>query len=182
MTIVELEQEFGISHRSIHAILSDDLKMRLVSAMYVPSGFYITITHRATHRLLCSISLLRKAFMSSPNHHTLRILLRVTFICSLLYKWALRGRVLHHGGHQIECDGRTPEDSKRSLPPVLPTMAGSMEHVCVCVCVCVCARACAQGFDFAGDYVSVIITRLTITVLYHNFRNFLTTPCSSFHY
>ena len=24
------------------------------------------------------------------------------------------------------------EDSKRSLPPVLPTMAGSMEQVCVC--------------------------------------------------
>ena len=32
----------------------------------------------------------------------------------------------------IECDGRTAEDSKRSLPPVLPTMAGSMEQVCVC--------------------------------------------------
>ena len=40
----------------------------------------------------------------------------------------------NHGGHQIEWDGRTPEDSKRSLPPVLPTMAGSMEQVCVCVC------------------------------------------------
>ena len=38
----------------------------------------------------------------------------------------------NHGGHQIECDGRTPEDSKRSLPPVLPTMARSMEQVCVC--------------------------------------------------
>ena len=37
----------------------------------------------------------------------------------------------NHGGHQNECDGRTPEDSKRSLPPVLPTMAGSMEQVCV---------------------------------------------------
>ena len=32
----------------------------------------------------------------------------------------------------IECDGRTAEDSKRSLPPVLPTMAGSMKQVCVC--------------------------------------------------
>jgi len=38
----------------------------------------------------------------------------------------------NHGGHQIECDGRTPEDSKRSLPPVLPTMVGSMEQLCVC--------------------------------------------------
>ena len=36
MTIVDLEQEVGISHGSIHAILSDDLKMRLVSAKFVP--------------------------------------------------------------------------------------------------------------------------------------------------
>jgi hypothetical protein len=34
----------------------------------------------------------------------------------------------------IECDGRTAEDSKRSLPPVLPTLFGSMEQVCVCGC------------------------------------------------
>jgi hypothetical protein len=33
----------------------------------------------------------------------------------------------------IEPDGRTAEVSKRSLHPVLPTMAGSMEQVCVCV-------------------------------------------------
>ena len=207
MTIVELEQEVGISHGSIHAILSDDLKMRRVSAKFVPrqlttdqmecrmmvagdlfekstqdktfltkivtgdeswvfaydqetkvqsaewhtssaprpkksrfvksketlrslhfltstvrftmssyrldrllmvsykckfcrscamqfggnsatsgreSGFCITITHRATHRLLCSNSSPRKAFLSSPNHRTLRISLRVTFGCCLL--------------------------------------------------------------------------------------------------
>jgi len=41
----------------------------------------------------------------------------------------------------IECDDRTPGDSKRSLPPVLPTMAGSMEQVFVC----------AQGSYFEGD-------------------------------
>jgi len=35
MTIVELEQVDGISHGSIHAILSDDL-MRRVSAKFVP--------------------------------------------------------------------------------------------------------------------------------------------------
>jgi hypothetical protein len=35
MTIVELEQEAGISHRSIHAILSNNLKMRCVSAKFV---------------------------------------------------------------------------------------------------------------------------------------------------
>ncbi|XP_023228156.1 putative uncharacterized protein FLJ37770 [Centruroides sculpturatus] len=32
ITIAELEQEVGISHGSIHAILSEDLKMRHVSA------------------------------------------------------------------------------------------------------------------------------------------------------
>ena len=36
MTIVELEQEVGIFHGSIHVILSDDLKMRRVSAKFVP--------------------------------------------------------------------------------------------------------------------------------------------------
>jgi len=36
ITIVQLEQEFSISHGSIHAILSDDLKRRRVSAKFVP--------------------------------------------------------------------------------------------------------------------------------------------------
>ena len=52
------------------------------------SGFSITITHWATHRLLCSNSSPRKAFLSSPIHRTLRISLRVTFGCSLLWKRA----------------------------------------------------------------------------------------------
>jgi len=43
------------------------------------SGFCITVTHQATHRLLCSISSLRKAFLSSPNHCTVQISLWVTF-------------------------------------------------------------------------------------------------------
>jgi len=43
------------------------------------SDFCIMITHRAAHRLLCSNSSPRKAFLSSPNHRTLRISLRVTF-------------------------------------------------------------------------------------------------------
>ena len=42
------------------------------------------LSHRATHRLLCSNSLPRKAFLSSPNHRTVWISLRVTFGCSLL--------------------------------------------------------------------------------------------------
>ena len=36
MTILELEQEVGISHGSIRVVLSDDLKMRRVSAKFVP--------------------------------------------------------------------------------------------------------------------------------------------------
>jgi hypothetical protein len=36
MTIMELEQEVGISHRSIHAILSNDFKMSSVSVKFVP--------------------------------------------------------------------------------------------------------------------------------------------------
>ena len=36
MAIVELEQEVGSSHGSIHVILSDDLKMRRVSAKFAP--------------------------------------------------------------------------------------------------------------------------------------------------
>ena len=132
MTIVALEQDAGISHGSIHAILPNDFKMRLVSAKFVPCGFCITMTHRTTHRLVCSNSSPRKAFLSSSNHRTLWISLRVTFGCSLFWNYASRGRVSHHGGHRIECDGWTPADSKRSLPPVHPTMAGSMEQVCVC--------------------------------------------------
>jgi hypothetical protein len=41
MIIVELEQEVGISHGPIHAILSDDLKMRHVSAKFVPKQLTI---------------------------------------------------------------------------------------------------------------------------------------------
>jgi hypothetical protein len=55
MTIVELEQEVGISHRSIHAILSDDLKMRHISA--IMQQFFA-----------------KKIIPASPNHRTLQIL------------------------------------------------------------------------------------------------------------
>jgi hypothetical protein len=41
----------------------------------------------------------------------------------------------------VECDDWTPGDSKRSLLPVLPTMAGSMEQVFVR----------AQGSNFESD-------------------------------
>jgi len=127
--------------------------MRLVSARFFPSGFCITMTHRTTHRLLCSNSSPRKAFLSSPNHRTLWISLRVTFGCSLFWKWASWGRVSHHGGHRIECDGWTPEDSKRSLPPVHPTIAGSMEQVCVCARVWLwrwLGKRCGMSYHYSA--------------------------------
>ena len=36
MSLVELEQEVGICHGSSHAIMTEDLKMRRVSAKFVP--------------------------------------------------------------------------------------------------------------------------------------------------
>jgi len=89
-----------------------------------------TIMHWTTHRLLCSNFSPTKAFLSSPNHRILRISLWVTLAVPYSENGPQRDVFRNHGGHQIECDGRTPEDSKRSLPPVLPTMAGSMEQVC----------------------------------------------------
>ena len=89
--------------------------------------------HRATHRVLCSNSSPRKAFLSSPNHRALRISLRVILAVPYSENGPQGDPFRNHGGHQMECDGRTAEDSKRSLPPVLPTMAGSVKQVCVCV-------------------------------------------------
>jgi hypothetical protein len=75
------------------------------------------------------------------DHRNLQISHRVTFGCFLLLNWPKRDAFRNHGGHQIEGDGRTLEDSKRSLPPVLPTMTGLMEQECVR----------AQGSYFEGD-------------------------------
>jgi hypothetical protein len=57
------------------------------------------------------------------------------------------------------CDGRTPEDSNRNLPQVLPAVAGSMEQVCACV----------QGPYCEADQLSVAVCR-TITMQYHCVR------------
>ena len=76
------------------------------------SGLCITMTHRATHSLLCSNSSPRKAFLSSPNHHTLRISLGVTLAVPYSENGPQGDAFCNHGGHQIDCDGRNPEDSK----------------------------------------------------------------------
>jgi hypothetical protein len=55
------------------------------------------------------------------------------------------GTFRNHGGHRIECCGRTPEDPKRSLPLSIPAMAGSREKMFMCVCVCVCV--CVYYFE-----------------------------------
>jgi hypothetical protein len=76
---------------------------------------------------------------------------------------APQGDTFHNrGGHEIECDSRTPEDSKRSLLSVLPTMAGSMEQVC--------ARARVLLWRWLGKRMSYI------AVQYHHSRNFLAAP------
>jgi hypothetical protein len=73
------------------------------------------ITHRALHHLLrhhptTVLSGSRRSYSENgPQGDTLR----------------------NHEGHEMECEARTPKDSERILPPVLPTAVGSMEQVCV---------------------------------------------------
>jgi hypothetical protein len=57
MTIVELGK-VGISHGSIHAILSDDLKMRHVSAKFVPRQLN---THQMECRMMVAGDLFEKS-------------------------------------------------------------------------------------------------------------------------
>jgi hypothetical protein len=64
-----------------------------IAWMWLFSYRPINHSRRATHRLLYSNSLPRKAFLSLPNHRILRTWLWVTFGCSLLCKWASRKRV-----------------------------------------------------------------------------------------
>jgi hypothetical protein len=88
-------------------------------------GFCIAIKHRATYRLLCSNSC----------HHP------ATVFSGFRFEWLLADpylencpqgdKVRSRGGRQTERDCRTPEYPKTSLLPLLPTMAGSMEQVCV---------------------------------------------------
>ena len=66
MTIVELEQEVGISHGSIHAILSDDLKMSRVSAKFVLRQ--LTIDQTECHMIVAG-DLFEKS-TQDPTFHT----------------------------------------------------------------------------------------------------------------
>ena len=95
------------------------------------SSFCTTMTHRATHRLLCSNSSPRETFLSSPIHRTLQITLWVTFGSFLLWKWAARGRVSQRWRTSNRMRWPNSRRFQRSLPMVLPTMAGSREQLCV---------------------------------------------------
>jgi hypothetical protein len=102
------------------------------------SGFCITIMRLATHRLLCSNSC----------HHPTAILSesRSEWLMAVLYSknWSQGDTFHNHGGHQFECGSWTLEYYKRSLPPVIPTKAESIERARESVCVCVCVRACVH--------------------------------------
>jgi hypothetical protein len=83
-----------------------------------------------TYRLLCNNSSQRITFLSSPT--TVLSRSRSEWLSAVPFsengpQW---DTFLNQGRHQIEWDGRTQEDSKRSLPPLLPTKAGFREHVC----------------------------------------------------
>jgi hypothetical protein len=120
-------------------------------------GFCITITNQATHRLLCSNSSPRKTFLSSPDHRTLRVSLRVTLGCSQLVNRPQENMFRNHEGHQIKWDGRTPEDSERSLLPVHSKMAESLEQVCVCVvCPTVTVKCHHSGNVFTARLTALL--------------------------
>jgi hypothetical protein len=90
-------------------------------------------------------------------------LIQVTFGCSLLWKCDSRGHVLQPWRTSNRMRQPAPEDSKRSLPPVLLTRTRLMEQMCVY----------AQG-----SYCEVsVATCPTITMQYYHTGNFLTAPC-----
>ena len=92
--------------------------------------------------LVCSISSPKKTFLSSPSHRTLRISLRVTFGCFLLWKWASRGRVSQpwRTWNRI----RRPNSGRfQKKPSAGASNNGRIVEASVCVC--------AQGTYFEGD-------------------------------
>jgi hypothetical protein len=122
------------------------------------SGFCITMKLRAILRLICSNSLHRKTFLHHPptdlSGSRSQRLLAVPYSENGPQGDTFR----NHGGHRIECDGRIPEVSKRSLPHVLPTIAGSIDQVVVLFRRCLVKHCLCPS----------------VTAQYHNSGNFLT--------
>lgn len=84
------------------------------------SGFRTTITHRATRCLLCSNSCYHPATTLSGSHS------EWLSMFPTLKNGPQRDTFCSHAGLQIECDGWIPEGSKKSRPPVCPTVVGLM--------------------------------------------------------
>jgi hypothetical protein len=97
-------------------------------------------------------SLVVQQFLSSPNRRTFRSSLRVTFGCSLLWKWTSR----RHVSQPWRTSNWLPRPNSGRLkknPSSSASNNGRIDGtiVCVCVCVCVCVRSRAQGSYFEGD-------------------------------
>jgi hypothetical protein len=87
------------------------------------SGCYIMNTHRATHRLLfCN---------SSPNNLTVRIWLRVTFDCSLLWKRASSGQISQPWWTSSRLESSISGWFEENHSLLIPTMTGSVQKWCV---------------------------------------------------
>jgi hypothetical protein len=105
------------------------------------SGFYFTIKHQATHRLLCSKSLAEKNIPVNIQLPYSPDLALSEFRCSFSGNGPQGETFRNRGGPQIECDGRTLEDSKGSL---LTSNNVKIDEASVYVCVCACVRARAR--------------------------------------
>jgi hypothetical protein len=124
------------------------------------SGFCIAITHRATHRLLCSNSSPKKTFLLLPEHCTLRSSFRVVLAFHTL-RMGSRGHVSQSWRTWNRI--RRPNTGRFQMKPYAgASNNGRINRVRV--------RACASA---RGDYVRVAICP-TITVQCHDSGNFLT--------
>jgi hypothetical protein len=95
------------------------------------------LVHRATQPLSCSNSSPREIVLLSHKHRTLRISLRVTFGCPLLWRWASRGHVTQPLGASNKM--RRPNSGTfQKKPSVGDFRSGSIDGASVCV------RACAM--------------------------------------
>jgi hypothetical protein len=93
-----------------------------------------------------------KTLLSSPNHRTLQMLLGMLLAVPYSENGPQGDSFCKHEGHQIECNCYIPKDSIRSLPLVLPIMAGLIEQVCVCVCVCKGLTSFRELFDYPSHF------------------------------
>jgi hypothetical protein len=102
----------------------------------VTGHFYVQVLQRSCDTPSHISLVMQQLFLAEKNIPTTVISLHSLYSES----GPQRDTFCNHGGHEIECDGQILKDSKRNLPPVFPTMAGSKEQVCVCLCVYVCVK------------------------------------------